>query len=58
MEADPDRLLTDLRFVVDELDTLLRQGDVVMPLAVCVVERFKMLDEHISKGRTKPMDWS
>lgn len=58
MGADPDRLLEDLRFAIEELDTLLKQEDVVLPIAVCVTERFKMLDEHISKGRTKPKDWS
>ena len=43
---------------IEELDTLLKQGDVVLPIAVCVTERFKMLDNHISNGRTKPKDWS
>ena len=58
MGADPDRLLEDLRFAIEELDTLLKQEDVVLPIAVCVTERFKMLDNHISNGRTKPKDWS
>lgn len=58
MGADSDQLLADLRFAIEELDTLLKQEDVVLPIAVCVTERFKMLDEHLSNGRTKPKDWS
>lgn len=54
---DPDRALDDLRFAIEDLDTLLRQEEVRLPIAIAVVERFKILDEWLSKGGFLPEDW-
>ena len=53
----PDRVLEDLRFAIDDLDTVLRLEEVRLPIAIAVVERFKILDEWLSKGGTPPKDW-
>lgn len=52
-----DERLEDLRFAIEELDTLLRQEEVRLPITRCVVERFKILDEWLSKGGFLPEDW-
>jgi len=54
---DPDRTLDDLRFAIDDLDTALRLEEVRLPIATAVVERFKILDEWLSKGGFPPEDW-
>ena len=53
----PDRTLEDLRFAIDDLDAALRLEEVRLPIAIAVVERFKILDEWLSKGGTLPKDW-
>lgn len=52
-----DDRLEDLRFAIDDLDTTLRLEEVRLPIAIAVVERFKILDEWLSKGGTPPKDW-
>lgn len=54
---DPNPALEDLRFAIDDLDTALRLEEVRLPIAIAVVERFKILDEWLSKGGFLPEDW-